>query len=106
MQIWDAATGNLLSAYKGHSHSVYTLAWSPDGTRIASAGADRSVQVWDAKTGELHCIGCGHSECILALTWSPDGRYVASAGRDKTVQVWLVEDRKHQLPGTGIDDGG
>jgi WD40 repeat protein len=34
--------------YRGHFSSVYTIAWSPDGTRIASAGNDGTVQVWQA----------------------------------------------------------
>ena len=40
--------GILLCTYRGHSGAVATLAWSPDGTRIASASDDKTVQVWQA----------------------------------------------------------
>lgn len=38
--------------YRGHTQLVTTLAWSPDGTRIASGSADRTVQIWQAEEGE------------------------------------------------------
>ncbi|MHB8595678.1 MAG: WD40 repeat domain-containing protein [Ktedonobacteraceae bacterium] len=42
-----------VSAYHGHTSTVFAVAWSPDGKRIASAGNDNTVQVWDTRTGHL-----------------------------------------------------
>src|SRR5262249_20589186 len=42
---------NALYTYHGHSSSVWSVAWSPDGKRLASGSADGTVQVWDATTG-------------------------------------------------------
>jgi len=44
--VWDAAHGGNAFIYRGHSGPVWTVAWSPDGKRIASGSADKTVQVW------------------------------------------------------------
>jgi serine/threonine protein kinase/Tol biopolymer transport system component len=85
-----------LLTYRGHSTSVYAVAWSPDGTRIASgSGAgdpkkdtDHTVQVWEAATGTLLQTYRGHTQAIIGLDWSPDSKLIASASYDGTVQVW------------------
>lgn len=74
--------------YSGHSDYVSSVVWSPDGTRIASASGDHTVQVWDARTGGHVLTYRGHSSDVLAVSWSPDGHYLASGGLDTTVQVW------------------
>jgi WD40 repeat protein len=67
---------------------VYAVAWSPDGTRIASAGRDRSVHIWDASTGKTLSTYQGHTMEVYAVAWSPDGTHIASASADKTMHVW------------------
>ncbi len=74
--------------YRGHKDHVSAVAWSPDGTRIASGDWNGSVQIWDATTGG-HIARCsGHGDTVIAVTWSPDGRRVASSAEDNTVRVW------------------
>ena len=68
--------------------SVWAIAWSPDGTRIASGDTLHRVQVWDPLTGKILLTYDKHSGPITALAWSPDGNSLASAGGDQTVQVW------------------
>src|SRR2546429_3738626 len=66
-----------LLTYRGHSDKVITVAWSPDGARIASASFDGTVQVWNATTGGNPLIYHGHrseerrvgKEC--RSRWSP-----------------------------------
>ena len=74
--------------YSRHGHKVTTVAWSPDGRRIASTSADRTMQVWDAGTGKLGFIYHNSSASMNAVAWSSDGRYLAAASNDKTVHVW------------------
>jgi WD40 repeat protein len=49
--IWDAGTGAGLAALEGHTDHVKTVAWSPDGSRLAMGGADGTVRVWGLMSG-------------------------------------------------------
>ena len=66
-QVWDAATGNPLLTYRGHTKAVWSVAWSPDGTRLASAGRDKTVQVWEASTGSQLLTYRGHMQEVSAV---------------------------------------
>jgi WD40 repeat protein len=86
--------------YRGHSNAVTAVAWSPDGKRIASASADKSVQVWDTSNGGLVFVNSSHTKKVLAVAWSPDGRRIASGSEDKSVQVWSPIKDKSSFFGT------
>lgn len=80
--------GALLYTFRGHSGWVWSVGWSPNGSRIASASADSTAQVWDAESGDHLTVYSGHTDTVYAVSWSLDGKRVASAGYDKTVQIW------------------
>ncbi len=90
--------------YTRHSNYVNSIAWSPDGKRIASASGDGTVQVWDANTGGHVLTYRGHSQDVLAVAWSPNGRYLASGGLDATVQVWDATSGQHIYTYRGHSD--
>jgi serine/threonine protein kinase len=77
-----------LYVYKGHNYPVTSVAWSLDGSRIASASRDHTVQVWDTLSGDHVFTYRGHTDIVWCVAWSPDGKYIASASHDHTVQVW------------------
>ena len=76
MKVWDAQTGQELLTLKGHSGRVKSVAFSPDGKRLASASWDETVKVWDAQTGqELLSL---KERWRNSVAFSPDGKRLAS----------------------------
>ncbi len=77
-----------ISTYDGHTAPVWTVAWSPGQTHVASAGQDRTVQVWEIKTGHCQLTYTEHASLVWSVAWSADGSLIASAGDDNSVKIW------------------
>ena len=73
----------------GHRSFVYSVAYSPDGSRVASGDSVGVVRIWDANTGEETAVLAGHAGRVNAVAYSPlDDNSIASAGDDGTVRIW------------------
>ena len=72
----------------GHRAGIRSVAWSPDGQRLATASWDLTARVWDAATGRELLALEGHASGVLAVAWSPDGLRLATGSADGTVKVW------------------
>ena len=92
--VWDAADGTQLLQLAGHHGVVTSVAFSPDGTRLATtSGSSDSGElvVWDALSGARVRDFVGHPGVVTAVTWAPSGESVISGGSDGMVRWWEVE---------------
>ena len=70
--------------------SEASLAFSPQGTKLAAGSADGTIRVWDRSTGREVKKLKGHQERVNSLSFSPDGRMLAAGSWNKTVLLWEV----------------
>lgn len=82
------ATGRLERTLRGHRNVTLSLAFSPDGTLLASANADQSARLWNVKTGQCEHVLEGHTHRVRDVCFAAHGRQVATASYDGTVRVW------------------
>jgi hypothetical protein len=74
---------------KGHTASVNSVAISPDGECMASAGDDRSIKLWNLKTGKWLYSLVGSAEEIQAIAFSPDGKAIVAGGFDRRISYCI-----------------
>ena len=107
IQLWNITTGKKLSTLSGHADlppqpfpsrlppsplqnrkHVLALAFSPDGTTLASGSKDNTVRLWDNTSDSEPIVLQKHTGWTNVLAFSPDGEMLASGSTDKTIQLW------------------
>ena len=99
--LFDVATGRRLTPEMPHGFRINTVAISPDGSRLVTAGQEMTARIWDAATGKQVGQAMTHRGEILAAIFSADGKLVLTASRDRTVRLWDAqtgEPRSAPLP--------
>lgn len=101
IQLWSVNTGKYEHILKEHPYGFSAIAFSPDGTTLASSGSkgDSTIDLWDTRTQKLKTTYIGHTSRVTALAFSPDGKFLASGGgeRDSTVQLWNTKTGENSL---------
>jgi WD40 repeat protein len=99
VRLWDIATGKEIRVLRGHRTGVGAIAFSPDGTQLASGADDGTILVWDVSSGKaiLFIAGQGPGRILAAetrgvtsLAFDRAGKQLVSGSKDRTVRIWDV----------------
>ena len=88
----DEESPSLQIAFNAHAGLITEIVYSPDGSLIATASKDGSVQIWDATDGSPIRTLTGHGGGVNSIAFSPDGSLLASGSDDRTAKLWNVAD--------------
>ncbi|MBD2543280.1 WD40 domain-containing protein [Planktothricoides raciborskii] len=102
---WKKPSGKQLHLLAGHTESVFSVSFSPDGQTLASGSWDDTVRLWDVATGQELRQLKGHTDYVKSVSFSPDGQTLASGSGDKTVRLWDMATGQELRQLTGHTDG-
>ncbi len=104
VEIVDRASRQTLRVLSGHTASVFGVAFSPDGSLLATASADRTARLWDPSTGQHRSTLEGHTSWVRGVAFSPDGSLLATASDDRTARLWDPSTGQHRSTLEGHTD--
>lgn len=88
VKFFSVDNGELIADLFTTDDEVFAVSFSPDGTRLAAASADRSIRLFDVATRQQQKLIEDHADWVMDVAWSPDGKKIATASRDKTSKVF------------------
>ena len=89
LKIWEVGKGLLVRSLDSlHSDTVFALRFSPDGTKLASAAADKFLKVTNVADGKELRSFEGHTHHVMAVDWKSDGKQLITGGADKVLKLW------------------
>ncbi len=89
IKMWEVGKGLLGRSLPSlHSDTVFSVRFSPDGGKLASASADKFLKVTNVADGKLLRSYEGHTQHVLAVDWKSDGTQLVTGGADSVLKVW------------------
>ena len=92
IKLWEFPSGREIATLPGHSTTILSLDFSPDGRLLASSGEDKRIKLWDVKSGREIRTLSGHRRHVRRVEFSPDGQWLASASTDGTIKFWNIQE--------------
>ncbi|VAW31616.1 High-affinity carbon uptake protein Hat/HatR [hydrothermal vent metagenome] len=77
-----------MQIFSGHDGAVNDIAFSGDGSLLATASSDGTAQLWDVRSGEALRVFSGHSGPVLSVSLNGDGSRLATGSVDRTIKLW------------------
>src|SRR5262249_25108442 len=90
VHVWNTADGTPVLSARDHAAEVLAVAFAPDGSSLASGGADGLIQLRDSRTGSVSRTLTGHMRGATSLAFSADGLALACGGGDGTTSLWEI----------------
>jgi WD40 repeat protein/serine/threonine protein kinase len=92
VDVWDTSTARRVGTLTHHTGQMRSVAFSPNGKLLASAGMDRTIKVWPMPASDRAVwTFLGHTGDVSCLAFSPDGEHLASGSADQTVRFWSLQ---------------
>jgi WD40 repeat protein len=89
IKMWEVGKGLLGRSLPSlHSDTVFSVRFSPDGAKLASASADKFLKVTNVADGKLLRAYEGHTQHVMAVDWKSDGKELVTGGADSVLKVW------------------